>query len=75
MSLDVLKKEAALLDEQSRKDLMGFLVSLRGQDRTERARRLAEIRDDQDPSRWLTPEEFQERLGAIPEPVESPGEK
>jgi hypothetical protein len=72
MSLEALKKEAASLDEQSRKELVTFLISLRAQQRTDRARRLAEIRDSRDPSRWLTPEEFQERLGRIAEPADDP---
>lgn len=68
MSLETLKKEAANLDEPSRKELVTFLVALRGQQSAERARRLSESRDAQDPGRWLTPEEFRARLERIPEP-------
>jgi len=69
MSLEALKKEAANLDEQSRKELVKFLVSLRTGPSADRARRLREIRDDQDPARWLTPGEFRERLDRIAEPT------
>ena len=72
MSLETLKREAASLDESSRKELVTFLVSLRNQQPADRARRLTEIRDAQDPSRWLTPEEFRERLDRIAEPADDP---
>ena len=72
MSLEALKKEAASLDEQSRKELVTFLVSIRGRQPADRARRLTEIRDDPDPSRWLTPQEFTERLSRIAEPTDEP---
>ena len=72
MSLETLKMEAARLDEQSRKELVTFLVSLRDRQPADRARRLTEIRDSRDPSRWLTPEEFRERLDRIAEPADDP---
>ena len=72
MSFEALKKEAASLDERSRKELVSFLISLGQEQRAERARRLAEIRDDPDLSRWLTPEEFKARLDQIPEPKDDP---
>lgn len=72
MSLEALKKEAASLDERSRRELVTFLVSLRGSQRAERTRRLTAIRDDEDPSRWLTPEEFKDRLDRIAEPADDP---
>ena len=72
MSLETLKKEAASLDEQSRKELVTFLVSLRNQQPEDRARRLTEIRDGRDPNRWLTPEEFRERLDRIEVPADDP---
>jgi len=72
MSLETLKKEAASLDEPSRKELVTFLVFLRHQQSADRGRRLTEIRDAQDPGRWLTPEEFGERLDGIAEPADDP---
>ena len=70
MSLETLKAEAASLDERSRKELVSFLISLRGEQRAERTRRLTGIMDDKDASRWLTAEEFKERLDRIPEPAD-----
>jgi hypothetical protein len=72
MSLDALKNEAANLDEQSRRELVRFLISLRERDRGEWVRRMTEIRDSQDASRWLTAEEFRERLDRVPEPMDDP---
>ena len=72
MSLETLKKEAASRDEPSRKELVTFLVFPRHQQSADRARRLTEIRDAQDPGRWLTPEEFRERLERLPEPADDP---
>ena len=69
MSLEALKREAANLDEQSRKELVAYLVSLRHQ-QADRAHRMSEIRDAKDPGRWLTAEEFEERLSRIAEPTD-----
>ena len=68
MSLEALKREAAALDERSRKELFSYLVSLREEQWASRARELAKNLDDPDPSRWLTLEEFKIRLNEIPEP-------
>jgi len=70
MSLENLKREAAALDDQSRKDLVAFLVSLREEQWHAHARAVGRKLDDPDPSRWLTLEEFQARLDRIPEPPE-----
>ena len=70
MSLDVLKRDVAALDPAAQKELMIYLASLRENDREERARRLAAIRDNPDPNHWVTPEEFKRRLDQIPEPAE-----
>ena len=70
MSLETLKTEAATLDERSRKELVSFLISLRGKERAGRAQRLTAIMDDKDPGRWLTAEEFKERLDRIPAPAD-----
>jgi hypothetical protein len=68
MSLDALKREAAALDEQSRKELFSYLVTLREERWTAYARTAARNLDDPDPARWLTPEEFKTRLEQFPEP-------
>lgn len=68
--MEVLKREAAALDDDSRKELFSFLVALREQQWSAHARALARRLDDPDPSRWLTVEEFKTQLDQIPEPLE-----
>jgi hypothetical protein len=70
MSLENLKREAAALDDQSRKELVAFLVALREQQWHAHARSVAHKLDDPDASRWLTLEEFQTRLDRIAESPE-----
>jgi len=70
MSLETLKQQAAALDDQSRKELVAFLVSLREKQWQAYARAAARKLDDPDASRWLTLEEFQTRLAERPEPPE-----
>ena len=62
MSLEALKREAAALDEPSRKELFSFLISLRERQWAARAQATSQSLADPDPSRWLTLEEFQTRL-------------
>ncbi|MEO7317624.1 MAG: hypothetical protein ABIZ56_01410 [Chthoniobacteraceae bacterium] len=69
MSLDALKREAAALDEKSRKELVAFLISLREKQWAEEVQAMAKKLDDPDQSRWLTPEQFKTRLDQIPEPA------
>lgn len=71
MSLEILKQEAAALDDTSRKELFSFLVSLREQQWAGQARKLGRALDDSDPNRWLTLDEFQSRLDQLPEPPEN----
>lgn len=68
MSLDTIKKEAAALDETSRKDLVSFLISLREQEWAGHALKLGSALDDPDPNRWVTLDDFKARLDKIPEP-------
>ncbi len=70
MSLETLKQEAAALDDQSRQELVAFLVSLREKQWQAYARAAARKLDDPNASRWLTLEEFQTRLAEMPEPPE-----
>lgn len=70
MSLEALKQQAAALDDQSRKELVAFLVSLREKQWQAYARAAAKKLDDPDTSRWLTLDEFQARLAEMPEPPE-----
>ena len=71
MSLETLKREAAALDEKSRRELVAFLIGLREAERAEEINRLVAKLDDPDKSRWLTPEEFKARLDQIPEPEDA----
>ena len=68
MSLETLKREAAALDDAARRELCAFLISLREKQWEAHLRKLAPRLDDADPSRWLTLDEFKERLEKIPEP-------
>ena len=70
MSLDTLKKEAAGLDDSAQKELMTFLAELRGRQRQERARKMDEKMDCNDPSRWLTLEDITARLSHDPAPAD-----
>ena len=71
MSLELLKQEAAALDDTSRKELFSFLISLREQQWAGQARKLASALDDPNPNRWLTLDELQSQLAQIPEPPEN----
>ena len=71
MSLETLKREAAGLDEEARRELCAFLIALREKQWEAHLRKLAPRLDDTAPDRWLTIEELKERLEKIPEP---PGE-
>ena len=68
MNLDALKREAAALDDNARKELFAFLVSLREKQWAEHLREAAAVLDSHEQSRWLTPEEFKKRLENIPVP-------
>ena len=70
MSLDALKREAATLDDKSRKELIAFLISLREQQWLAHARAAGRKLNDPDSSRWLTQDEFQARQDEIPKPPE-----
>jgi hypothetical protein len=68
MSLETLKREAAALGDDARRELCSFLIPLREKQWAARAREMAAVLDDPDPSRWLTLEQVRERLDKIPEP-------
>lgn len=65
MSLTNLMQEAAQLDTESQRKLIGYLVSLRDVQipghRQEMARRI----DDQSPEKWLTIEELDAKLASL----------
>lgn len=59
--------EAAGLDAESQRKLIGFLVSLRGERSPEHRTKMARQIDDKDPKNWLTLDELDAKL-AGPEP-------
>jgi hypothetical protein len=71
VSLETLKREAAALDDEARRELCAFLIALREKQWAAHLRKLAPRLDQTEPGRWLTLEEVKERLERIPEP---PGE-
>jgi len=68
MSLETLKREAAALNDEERRELCAFLISLREKQWVEFLRNASKRLDDPDPNRWLTIEEFKRRLDEIPAP-------
>lgn len=66
MSLEDLMQQAAGLDDESQRKLIGYLVSLRmersSDHRVEMARRI----DDSNPHNWLTLDELDAKLNALP---------
>lgn len=65
MSLTTLMNEAALLDAESQRKLIGYLVALRDgqmpEHRTEMARRI----DEQNPGRWLTLDQLDAKIAEL----------
>lgn len=58
MSLEDLKREAAALSPDQRRQLLSSLATLNSTAEEEETRQLAESRNEPDDRRWLTPEEF-----------------
>jgi len=66
MSVEEMKQELATWDPALRNEILAFLVSLNDRDNPERLAKISRILDDKDPSRWLTLEEVEKRLGLGP---------
>jgi hypothetical protein len=66
MSKEELKRELATLDSADRGEMMAYLVYLDDLENPERLVKISRILDDKDPSRWLTLEEVEKRLGLGP---------
>ena len=66
MSVEEMKQELATWDPALRNEILAFLVSLNDRDNPERLAKISRILDDRDPSRWLTLEEVEKRLGLGP---------
>jgi hypothetical protein len=64
MSVEELKKTVAALSPGEQNELTAFLFHLRHRGDVAYQATLKARMDDKDPSRWLTPEEFEKRLDA-----------
>lgn len=62
MSFEALKEQVDSLADGERRRLMAYLVSIEHSRSAEHARRMKEKIDCNDPTRWLTLEELQNRL-------------
>ncbi len=64
MNVEELKREAAALDHEKQGELAAFLISLRNwRDPAFRAA-MRERMNEKNPTRWLTPDQFEQRLEA-----------
>ena len=69
MSIEMLKREAAALDEKSQGELLVFLATLREERWVGRLREAAKVLDDPS-AKWLTREEVTARLATVPDTEE-----
>ena len=63
MSLEQLKREVTELSDREQAELIGFTLRLRQAHDADYRREVTDRLNDQDKSHWLTPEEFERRLG------------
>ena len=62
MSIEAIKQELAELDDDKRHHIMAFLIAIEDKRNPEYMAALARKIDDNDPSHWVTLEEFDRRL-------------
>ena len=62
MSIEALKQELAGLDDDKRHHIMAFLIAIEDRKDPEYGAKMARKIDDNDPSHWVTLEEFEKRL-------------
>ena len=62
MSIEAIKQELAGLDAEGRQQIIAFLVSINQRENPEYRAKMARKIDDNDPSRWVTLEEFEKRF-------------
>jgi len=62
MSIEAIKEELAGLDAEGRQQIIAYLVSINQRENPEYRVKMARKIDDNDPSHWLTLEEFDRRL-------------
>jgi hypothetical protein len=63
VSFEQIKREIALLDEQQQAALISYTLQLRYAHDDGYRREVTDRLNDADKSRWLTPDEFERRLG------------
>ncbi len=63
MSFDQLKREVADLDSGQQAELIAYTLQLRHAGDADYRREVTERLNDTDKSHWLTPDEFERRLG------------
>ncbi|MEN3942670.1 hypothetical protein WJU23_15320 [Prosthecobacter sp. SYSU 5D2] len=65
MSLTTLMHEAAQLDTESQRKLIGYLVSLRDEQMPGHRQEMARRIDDQTPEKWLTLDQLDAKLAML----------
>ena len=65
MSFEQLKQQVATLNDQEQAELISFTLRLRHAHDADYRREVTERLNDQDKSHWLTPDEFERRLGHV----------
>lgn len=63
MNLEQLKREVMALTDREQAELICYTVQLRHANGSEYRREVSERLNDKDRSHWLTPDEFESRLG------------
>lgn len=63
MSIGTLKAEIADLPVEARRELMCYIAGLNRRNNEEFLRKLGEKIDNQDPERWMSLDEVEERIG------------
>lgn len=63
MSFEQLKREVALLSEQEQAELISYTLQLRHAHDPNYRREVTDRLNDGDKTHWLTPDEFDRRLG------------
>jgi len=64
MSIEQLKREVTALSDREQADLIRFTLQLRHEHDAEYRHEVTDRLNDSDKSRWLTPDEFERRLGS-----------
>ena len=63
MSFEQLKQQVTTLSDQEQAELISFTLQLRHAHDATYRREVTDWLNDQDKSHWLTPDEFERRLG------------